>query len=66
MKGKTPVKVNAKVTHKDANLPYMIPIDVDSLFDLAKAAYAFLPKYSERFFQQKKHCFTNPSPDEID
>ena len=62
MKGKTPVKV----THKDANLPYMIPIDVDSLFDLAKAAYAFLPKYSERFFQQKKHCFTNPSPDEID
>ncbi|MBI0164370.1 hypothetical protein [Snodgrassella sp. M0351] len=53
MKGKTPVKVNAKVTHKDANLPYMIPIDVDSLFDLAKAAYAFLPKYSERFFQQK-------------
>ena len=53
MKGKIPVKVNAKVTHKDANLPYMIPIDVDSVFDLAKAAYVFLPKYSERFFQQK-------------
>ena len=52
---KREVMVNAKVTHKQAKLPNMIPIEMDCLLELAKAAHQFLPKYPDRFSTCKNH-----------
>ena len=54
-KTKREVMVNAKETHKPAKLPNTIPIEMDCLLELAKAAHQFLPKYPDRFSTCKNH-----------